>query len=146
MKRVFLVFLVFCCVSARGDGQLKRAIERPKLAGIEAVRVLIEDADDLQRELGLSESKLKAQVEVHLRKAGIRVVEIEELDRPYLYVNVHVMKAGRGPTEFYVYGIGVQLRQYATLVRDPNINVSADTWSRTVLGTSGAARTESMRE
>jgi hypothetical protein len=100
---------------------------------------------------GLTDSQVQTDVELRLRRAGIRVLTPDEQDArpgsPYLYININT-KAGDGPSAGLIaVNINVELRQSVRLARDPDIWVlHATTWSKSVLGLGGHAQLRHVRE
>ncbi len=102
-------------------------------------------ASDAERD-GLTRSQLQTDVEVRLRKAGIRVLtEGERQDMPggpYLYVSVNTLKREDG---IYVVSIFVDLRQKVFLARKPSFSMYKATWDMSSIGAVGAARLRTVR-
>jgi len=135
---------------------------RATLRGVDAVYVLVENLDpELRAELrkgGLTEAGLEAAVERRLETAGLKVLSEEALrTAPHpsvLYVNLQILmpetKYGYTvegqqisrdkPAEKHFYKIDVELRQMASLLRDPLIKGSAATWSVGSMGFRRLAR------
>ena len=125
MKRlvtVTLMMIVFLpCV--KGQSTLD---EKQSLKGIASLFVLIEDiSDEVQRD-GLSQTQLQTDIELRLRKAGIRVVNKDQgIGGPFLYLNITAVKQEVG-----LYAVGIQLtfNQEVVLVRDKTVRLVATTW------------------
>lgn len=106
----------------------------PHLEGLQGVHVLVFPPDDPEVERrGLREAEIQTDVELRLRKAGIKVLSLGETlktaGQPVLYVIVHTA-AGRGPTEgLYAYNVNMQLMENVVLDRDPSMKVKAATWT-----------------
>ena len=97
--------------------------------------------------------QLRTDVELSLKRAGIRVLTWEEAAEvpgaPYLDVYVQIMKLEvpldvyvysleRGVTlDAYAYYVDIQLYQDVFLLREPTLVVSASTWSDSALGRIG---------
>ena len=143
MKRILCVILLCAWVSA-GYGDVREDY-RESLKGIEGVGVVVECLRPEAKEGGLTEQQLQTDVELRLRKAGVRVISFEETPlrapgSPFLYVAVNIRpKAVTYLKEaiphrskqlpIYPYGLDVEFRQAVTVVRDPSITVStATTW------------------
>jgi Putative peptidoglycan binding domain len=95
---------------------------------------------------GLAKEQLQTDVELRLRKAGIRVYTHEELLRaqgqPYLYINAGVLLHSDG---WVSYGITVELRQRASL--DINaVSATVTTWSTGGFGKAGILRLHTLRD
>jgi hypothetical protein len=100
------------------------------LRGLREVSVLVEYLpDDVERE-GLTQEHLKRDIEMRLRQAGLRVLELSEIANspgaPYLYVAVYPIT---GPSvNFNAYAIGLTLKQLVQLSRSPTTEFFATTW------------------
>jgi hypothetical protein len=76
--RLILVLLLLASTGAQG-GDTEG--ERATLRGLDGVQVVVEDLQpDVERN-GLTRQQLQTDVELRLRKAGIRVLTEQELDR-----------------------------------------------------------------
>jgi len=106
--------------------------QRETLRGLKGIQVLVEPITLA----GLTESTLKTDVELKLRKAGIRVLTKDEWlltqGYPYLYVNVTAIEL-KSPQEF-IYSVNVGLTEDVILSRNRSIETSATTWKKSALG------------
>lgn len=114
-------------------------LERATLAGLAGIHVRVQDLDlDAERQ-GLTKAALQTQVELTLRRAGIRVLTVAEWlaapGVPRLDLHVTTQPTQRG--DLYAYSIDLRLRQDVTLLRDPAIRSEATTWFRGAMGTVG---------
>ena len=119
--------------------------------GMEAVAVaVIPLGKDVEAD-GLTSDQLRRDVELRLRKAGIRVLSETELKEkpltPVLYVHARIMK-GKGRTQgLYLYHLLLTLIEPVRLVRNPAIATSASTWeSKSSIGTVGTENVRELRE
>jgi hypothetical protein len=122
--------------------------DRESLKGLTGVRVLVENINPEAERGGLSAANIQTDMELMLRKAGIRVLSKEEWSLtpglPSLYVKVVVHK--RFPYELYVYGITVGLEQVVMLSRNMQ-TVVAPTWSTDgAIGTVGVSQLSIVRD
>ena len=103
--------------------------DRTSLRGVQGVRIVVEKLNPEVVKDGLTEGQIRADVDLKLSVAGIKVLSEEESrkekGRPWLYVNAAVMKTEGGS---YVYTIFIEFNQDVRLVRDPDIEVSTGTW------------------
>jgi hypothetical protein len=139
MKKQFLItvlvlisFLVVGVCKVLGDESARKSLK-----GLTGVYVLIEDLGPNKQEVGgLTTSQLQSDVELKLRKVGIRVLTKEEWSAtkgsPYLYVRISPVVQ----PDFYAYSIEVELKQVVVLLRAP-IYVSGATWSTGSAGSVG---------
>ena len=128
---------------AAGDDESARS----SLKGLGGLGVVVEDMRAEVERDGLTRDQLQADVELRLRKAGIRVVKRDDVaatpGAPYLYVNLNALKDP--DVALYVYALGLELTQRVTLVRDPKITVFAATWGVRGVGTIGVRRLGDLR-
>ena len=114
---------------------------RITLWGIKGVYVLVERLKpDLEKD-GLTEDQLLTDVELQLRKVGIRVLTKGELYKvpgsPCLYVNINAYKGKVSQFFWYCLNIKVSLNQDVLLERKLSITESCSTWERSTLGGCG---------
>ena len=107
------------------------------LQGVEVAVVGV----NLPEEVGLTHVQIKSEVELKLRAEGVKVLTGDKDSRtsgsPSLHVRVHTMDS---PDQgLYVYSIRVELRQWATMLRDWEIKIYVPTWSTEVMGITGTA-------
>ena len=123
-------------------GHAASQAQRESLRGLDGVYVLVEDLNDDTKRAGLSVAQIKTDVELKLRKAGIRITTKEERltqeGPPHLYVNVNVV----GSQQYYAYNISVNLKQSVYLQRN-FLLIRVPTWTT---GGAGKASSRSIRE
>jgi hypothetical protein len=112
--------------------------DRRTLAGLAAVSVMVEDINPEVAALGLHKVVVQTDVELRLRAAGIRVVNIAEASAasgyPVLFIDVRAYvpttPAGSPPLlEQLVFAyVNVQFLQRVSLLRDPAIRANSATW------------------
>src|SRR2546425_2749891 len=99
------------------------------LRGVEGVYVIVENFKPEVERAGLTREQLQTDVELRLRKAGIRVFTYEETlktpGNPMLYVNVNVYLASDGLGAF---NISVEFHQFAFLVTNGSLD-NVITWN-----------------
>jgi len=120
--------------------------ERRTLRGLKGVYVSIADLTPESGEIGLTQDQLRTDVELRLRKAGIKVLTQQDFysakGKPYLLISVGCKKGEVGtrvgnrvyPYKFYALSMMVFLYQNVLLERSPNINVSGATWTGASFG------------
>jgi len=114
---------------------------RRSLKGLGAIYVAVEDLDSVAAGGGLTGSQLRIDVELKLRRAGIKVLTREEFINAtyssYLYLHVNVIHPGDTPN--FVHCVELSLRQPVILARDVDMKViTATTWSTGSLGFAGS--------
>lgn len=127
------------CGSQREAAASDDEVARATLRGLPGVNVLVEALTAEAERNGLTRAQIQTDVELRLRKAGIRVLSETERDetpgRPFLYVTVNARKARSTP--LYAFSIHVALAQRVLLERDPQISSLAETWSISSTGIVG---------
>lgn len=120
--------------------------EQKALVGLKGVYVLIEDIDPQAERLGITRSQIGTDVELRLRKAGVRVLTKEERletqGMPYLYVRVSSVVNQDIP--LVAYNIHMALSEEVTLAR--GLQTSGTIWHTSATGTLGKQKTGRIRE
>lgn len=115
------------------------AEQRSTLAGLKSVGVLIERLQADAEALGLSTDALQTDVELRLRRSGIRVLTNAEMKHdpgaPYLYLGVNFQCSADLP--LCAQSINLQFTQSVILSRDPTIESFGSTWDKNVVGMIG---------
>ncbi len=96
------------------------------LRGINGISVVVENLRPGETEDGLTVDKIQTDVELSLRKAGVKVIDSALI---YLYVSVNVVKAD----DLYAYNCLVSLEQPVT-VHSNAASAIAPTWSVEEIG------------
>jgi len=139
-----LTILAVCCVvflsvSTSGNGSgWEQQLQLEKfgvstLHGLTGVRLIVlysAFATEMDRSTeiaiaGLDKSTLQTQVELELRKAGIKIVEVENVEAPLLYIEVTL--AGVKDTLYY-FKVRVELIEEVELIRDRKLHTFSRTW------------------
>jgi len=124
---IAVVFLLSPCVNAEYVTNDKEA-----LRGIKSIGVVIKGLSRKVTKLGITRDKLRTDVELKLRMAGINVVTREELhtnpEMPFLEVTI--ILGYSKPT--FVYAVLVGLYERVRLERDPKIISYAMPWWRII--------------
>lgn len=127
MKRVLVIALLIGWVGVGRADDNKTT--RQSLIGLPGVNVLVEQIGSEAEKDGLTVDQIRTDVELRVRKAGIRVFNDEELSQipgaPFLYVNVSVIKT---EDRRYICSTAVKLLQHVTLLRDNSISLYGTTW------------------
>jgi len=100
------------------------------LKGLQGVYILVESIKPEIEKLGLTQSKIKTDVELRLRKAGIKVLSkqdsFEAPGMPYLYIIANVLPHPSLGTVAYT--VKVELCQEVILSRNNQDKGDASTW------------------
>jgi hypothetical protein len=99
-----------------------KPIQRTALVGLKEVYVLVDSPKPEAQSLGLTKDQIKTNIELRLRKAGIRMLTekewLESPDYPHLSVTVAaITRAGS-----YAYMLQLYLSEFVTLVRGNRVN------------------------
>ncbi len=157
MKRkltlIILVIMAFCVgqrVHAAADNPYKRCT----LRGLNGVHVMLENVRAEVERLGLTKQQMQTDVELRLRKAGIRVLSKKEYQRapgtPQLYVNVNF--SIHEASGFCAFSVNVELEQQVILIRSPEVRIEgkifpvASTWNTGCTGFVGISNIRTVRE
>src|SRR5690242_2935122 len=132
----------------RRTRQIFDSIERPTLAGVKAVYVLVEELHQDLEESGLSTAKVQTDAELRLRSAGVRVATASERSAlpggPFLYVVVEFYRLPNifGDKVGYYGTITISFMQNVQLERNASISTIAPTWSKAQYGVMATRLTE----
>ena len=112
--------------------------QRESLRGLQGVEVVIEDIKSDAQMDGLSQEAIRAAVELILRSNRIEVLTRSESLKtpaaPYLYVRV---STSNHSSDLYAYAVTVEFMQKVSLVHRPQQMMSATTWEKGSVGTTG---------
>jgi hypothetical protein len=114
---------------AAGDSEM----DRLTLRGLEDVVVVVENTSVDAISDGLTVDQIQTDVELRLRKAGIKV---RASSPSMLYVNVHLMKSKSPSDGLYVFSCVVAVEQ-AVVVSSNGVSALEHTWSVDGLGIVG---------
>ena len=124
---VVLALLNMTSFSFAGD----YSIQTESLRDLKGVYVSVESPTPEIQKDGLTEDRIKKDVELMLRMAGIKILSKEEWfdaeGSPSLYVNANVLKLLE--TREYVYSVNISFKQSVYPVREPMEISGAATWS-----------------
>ncbi|MBC8029265.1 MAG: hypothetical protein H7Z16_04065 [Pyrinomonadaceae bacterium] len=157
MKRVLFVVIVLLFASVSVCAQSNDPLEKESLKGLSGVYVFLnlsEDSPSLEKD-GLTETQIRTDVEIRLRKAGIRVLTIEETKvvarRPALSVTLLASKSEALTKllgeNLYSFSIQVEFKQAATLYHSTDNKVfPVTTWSASAVGMTSKRNIRTIRE
>ena len=119
--------------------------QRKSLRGLQGVEVVIEDIKSDAQADGLSQEAIRAAVELILRSNGIQVLTRSESLKtpaaPYLYVRVSTSKHS---SDLFAYAVTVEFMQKVSLVHRAQQMMSATTWEKGGVGTTGPSNTRQV--
>ncbi|MEK6279495.1 MAG: hypothetical protein AABN95_04000 [Acidobacteriota bacterium] len=103
---------------------------------------------------GLTEEQLQTDVEVRLRRAGIRVLTLDEVKdssiKPALVITVTALKSDALSKllegNIYCYSISLELKQAASLPRMPSNIFLVTTWNDAAIGFATVKSVRAIRE
>ena len=119
---------------------------RATLRGVEGVLVFVEDLGDDVEHAGLTRQQIRTDVELRLRKAGIRILtEAERVGMPGApWLSVNVIVYLHPDTRLAAFRIDVSLQQLAFLATDGS-RALVSTWSVGETGIVGRRRLFDLR-
>jgi len=121
------------------------------LKDISAISVSVNKLDpDIENKRGLTREQIRTDIELRLKKAGIKVVSRDESFKlrgsPYLYVTLHTFYNSVFPGAV-AFNIRISLNQNVWLERNPGeIVFGADTYWEEYLGLVGEENIASIRD
>ena len=121
---LFAIAVVVVCV---GYCPAQMSLGRESLKGITAVRVVVEDFSSVLIAAGLNKDQIQQDVELRLRKAGVKVVSQDTDSAPFIDLVIGGVNVSR--TNATAYAMTLALYQSVLLQRDPSIKLTAQTWS-----------------
>ena len=132
-------------IGALRQGESRQTASLRKLAG---VRLVIEELDEDTKTI-LTERQIQTDVELRLRRNGIRLLSEDEWLKvpgsPYLYLQLNVLRNER--TGVFSYYYKLELKQSVLLERDSQFEMLAATWQITNGGYAGSSvATSAIRE
>jgi hypothetical protein len=116
---VVAVVALVCCQGWASDGP----IERATLHGLKGVRVIVDPPDEDLAGEGVTTAKLIAMVEQRMQKAGVAT---DNNAVEFIGLRVTAAHARKKPSAVC---LRLALYQNVTLVRDPKIKATTETWS-----------------
>ncbi len=124
-----VIFVLLNITSFSLAGQY--SIQQESLRDLKGVYISVESlAPDIQND-GLTKDQIRKDVELILRKAGIKILSKKEWfdveGSPFLYVNAHVVKLRE--TREYIYSINISFKQTVYPARKPVEITGAATWT-----------------
>jgi len=128
--------LLLCAVPVWAQDAPK---DRATLKGIPALQVVVEETPEAERD-GLPKAQLEAEIEAHLRHAGIPVLRFSN---SVLYVSVTAQKGTGG--QAYAYVLSVTVEQPVKDPRNPETLRPCATWGLSRFGTVEPAHLGSVR-
>lgn len=144
MKRVVLLGL-FLVIALSVSANAQTAVQREPLVGLRGVRVLVEDIRADAEHDGLHRDQVVTDVELRLRKNGIRVLEwMKNPGAPYLYISFGTNRNDK--YSIYAYAVTVQLMQSVSLEDRPSIKTVGAVWQTQSVGTVGVYVIRTIRE
>jgi hypothetical protein len=115
-----VAFLGLACASADGsDGP----IERATLRGLKSVRVAVDPPDEELHRAGITAGKLAVMVEKRLQKAGLQT---DNNAVEFVGLRVTAAHSKKKPSALC---LTLGLYQNVTLVRDPTVKATLETWA-----------------
>jgi hypothetical protein len=123
--------------------------QKKSLAGIPSVTVIVEPLSAQVPELGVTESQIKNDIELILRRNGIRVISNEECSAivgcANFYLNLNITEVS-SMKDFFSFAVDLEVEQFVSLARKPDMMLMAVTYSIGFKGTAGRNQLKNLRE
>lgn len=127
------LLLIVVLLASRSLGFAQDARNTGALRGLGGVAVTVYDITQEAERDGLSQATLQTDVELRLRKAGIRVLTgeqwLNEPGQPTLKVIVGLYKVPSDRVDGYAKSLRGELWQHVLLSRNPSTILRAATWT-----------------
>jgi hypothetical protein len=141
---IMFIIIIIGLFTVRGyaeDGY--KDINRETLKGIPGLFVLVEHLSPEAEQEGLQVYQIQTDVELEMRKAGIRVLTKEEHtmipSHPTLYIYPKIMKMPENqPCKGYFFDVQIRLLQIVRLTTATKMEILTPTWEAiSMMGSSG---------
>jgi hypothetical protein len=154
MKKMIVALGFFALCATTVLGQSEEVRKRETLRGLPGVYVVIEALGADIKKDGLTQEQLQTDVEVRLRRAGIRVLTLDEVKessiKPSLLVEVTALKSDALSKllegNVYCFSISIELKQVATLGRMPSNVFLVTTWNDRAIGFATVKNVRTIRD
>jgi hypothetical protein len=127
MKRVLLATCSILLLTSIARPQTTSDIE--SLKGLSGVTVLFSRYPEVLERNGITSSQIATEIELRLRRAGIKVLSPDEAisspGSPVFAVNLNAIKSKES---LYAISIHLELNQLVNLVRKPSVSTRCATW------------------
>jgi hypothetical protein len=154
MKKMVVGLAFFALTVTSALGQSEKVRMRETLRGLPGVHVVIEELGADIKKDGLTEEQLQTDVEVRLRRAGIRVLTLDEVKnssiKPALVITITALKSDvlskllEG--NIYCFSVSIELKQVASLARMPSNVFLVTTWNDGAVGFATAKNVRTIRD
>src|ERR1043165_115900 len=136
MRRMVFTLCWVTLLASASYSQTRQDVE--SLRGLQGIIVGIPSYPDELENNGLTKIQMFTEVELRLRRAGIKILSPQEASRvpgmPMLYLNLSAIKAGEG---LYVLSLRIELEQFVRLERMPSVSMRCATWQVSNIATVG---------
>jgi len=120
------------------------SLEQEVLIGLKVVMVMVEDLNPAAERLGLIKDQIQTDVELRLRRAGIKVLTEKEMFQipgyPRLYVNVNTIIS---EVPVCAFSIRVELKEFITLAN--GLEATGAVWQVSSVGVGGINKISKIR-
>jgi hypothetical protein len=147
----FVAVIVMVCLWAPTLSWAVTYDQKEVLRGLKGVKVVVENIPpDIER-LGLTKKDIQSDVEIKLRKVGIKVFPDFKLPaNTALYVNVHALNPSQAK-QLIVYSINIMLFENSYLKRDVGTvgdlkEIRAANWAKATVGLIGTSNIRDIRK
>jgi hypothetical protein len=121
--------------------------QEDSLRGLSGVSVFVDQINSEAQRDGLARAQVQTDVELRLRKAGIRVLPNADPEVPLfpqLYIKVRAVK--RREFNLYAFSITVQVNDFVDLRRKPTRSAVVTVWDTDTAGSVGTDNIRAVRD
>lgn len=147
MRKAIWILLIIATVMLFTSSDIKPEFvveDKDSLRDIKSVFVAIEPIRAEAGNFGLTQEKIRADVELKLKGAGIKVLSDEEWlevpGSPRLYININ--QVYNDQVGAFVCDMNVNFNQKVNLARNPGVSCMATTWWTSATGAVGGKEME----
>jgi hypothetical protein len=141
LPSICIICILTLTIFSNVAGQAFISEDKDTLAGIKVMKVVVENSTSVSETESLKENQIKTDIELKLKKAGIKIEDSPLL--PFLYINFKTLKNQNPP--LLNYSLNIEFNQVVFL-ENKSKSVIASTWGREKNGTSAALDSQQIRQ
>lgn len=134
-----------CLLFLVAPSSFSQAPDVQSLAGLSGVTVAFQSFPEKLEHDGLTMKQIGVEAELRLRKAGIKVLSLDEAMKssgsPVLEIKIEAVKS----EELYAVSIRIRFLQKVTTERKPNVLTHSATWERATVMIVGTAKLREVK-
>ncbi len=144
IKWIFPIIVAVLLLASPGVKAEFVVEDKETLRGIKAIFVAIEPIRPEAEKFGLTQDKIRSDVELKLKRVGIKVLSKEEWLKipgsPRLYININ--QVYNNQVGAFICDMNVNFNQKVNLTRNPDVSCMATTWWTSATGAVGGKEME----